>query len=170
MGIKVNPAELKRWESAGLIAPPAPKPGRASPPPPTPGVVLHHHEDDGGPDWRLTLTLRGMKLVSRANAREHWTARHARGRAEAAALALAWIAAGLEGWHPPLPLHIILIRVGGKTMDGDNLASAFKAIRDALAGLVGIDDGDDRIRWRCKQRPGPEAMVRLTLAGGPQPK
>jgi hypothetical protein len=37
-------------------------------------------------------------------------------------------------------------------MDDDNLTSALKAIRDQIASLIGVDDGDHSIEWRYEQR------------------
>jgi len=37
-------------------------------------------------------------------------------------------------------------------MDDDNLARAFKAIRDSIANKLGVDDGEtDKIRFRYDQ-------------------
>jgi hypothetical protein len=44
-------------------------------------------------------------------------------------------------------------------MDSDNLAGAFKALRDAVAALLDVDDGTDRIRWHYRQKPGPHAVA-----------
>ena len=151
MGLRIAPDEVRRWEKAGLI-PPATPPTRRPPP----ATGHHHHEDDAAPpNWRVTLTLTGLTLVSRSNAREHWSTRHRRDQREAEALRRAWHTAGLSGWAVPLPVAVTLTRIGGKPMDGDNLQSSLKAIRDAVAALIAIDDGDERITWRYRQRSGP---------------
>lgn len=46
-----------------------------------------------------------------------------------------------------------LTRIGGQPMDSDNLARAFKAVRDAVAHWLGIDDGSPLIAWTYDQRP-----------------
>ena len=92
-----------------------------------------------------------LRLVSRSNAREHWSVRHARDKREAGALRAAWTSAGLAGWIVPLPCSVTLARLGGKEMDGDNLQGALKAVRDAAAKLIGVDDADDRVKWRYRQ-------------------
>lgn len=38
-----------------------------------------------------------------------------------------------------------------RRMDDDNLAHAFKPMRDAIALELGIDDGDPRMRWEYGQ-------------------
>ena len=158
MGMKVAPAELKRWQSAGLIPIACcPKRGKA--------VVGHHqHQGDGRPAWRVSLTLPDLRLVSRANAREHWGKRHARDKRESHSLRAAWHAAGLNGWATPLPVAVTLTRLGGKPMDGDNLQGALKALRDAVATLIAVDDADDRVKWRYRQKPGHKtASVTITI-------
>ena len=157
MGMRIPAAELKRWERAGLIAPAGP-PNR-----PPGGPQLRDDDDCQPPCWRVLLTLPGLKLVSRSNAREHWATRHKRDKREAQALRAAWHAAGLAGWRVPLPAIVTLTRIGGKRMDGDNLQSAYKAIRDAAAKLIGIDDADERVRWRYRQKPGQLPMVLIAI-------
>jgi hypothetical protein len=39
-------------------------------------------------------------------------------------------------------------------LDGDNLQSGFKAVRDGVADWLGVDDGDKRIDWQYGQRSG----------------
>ena len=171
MGVRVHPAELRRWHSEGLVrVPPAPSRPPKSPLSAAPGVTKPPAVPDGAvrsgaapPPWRVTLTLPGLGLTSRSNAREHWTTRRRRDRAEEVAVRLAWAGAGLGGWHPPLPLTVVMVRLGGKPMDDDNLGGAFKALRDALAELLGVDDGDPRVRWRPRQSPGPARSVRISI-------
>ena len=160
MGIKVSPATVRQWEQSGLIPPAAPPKRRK------PGA--HQHRDDGDlpPRWRVAIEIPGLALTSRSNERSHWSTRHRRDKREAQAVRSAWRAAGLSGWTVPLPVKVTLTRIGGKRMDGDNLQSALKAVRDQLAKLIGIDDGDARVRWRYRQKPGPTPAVTLTLRRG----
>jgi P2-related tail formation protein len=39
-------------------------------------------------------------------------------------------------------------------LDGDNLQSGFKAVRDGVADWLGIDDGSQLVEWEYRQRPG----------------
>lgn len=52
------------------------------------------------------------------------------------------------------PLCVItLTRVGARMLDPDNLANSFKAVQDAIAKRLGIDDGDQsKVRWVYEQR------------------
>ena len=51
-------------------------------------------------------------------------------------------------------LVVTLTRIGTRKLDGDNLASGFKAVRDAIAQAFCIDDGSDRWTWQYDQRIG----------------
>ena len=65
-----------------------------------------------------------------------------------------WLRANAGG--PIGRVRVTLVRTGGSRMDDDNLAGAFKAVRDQVARIVGRDDGDERFwEWRYEQRPGP---------------
>lgn len=41
-----------------------------------------------------------------------------------------------------------------RMLDSDNLAGAFKAVRDGVAEAMGIDDGSERLEWRYAQTQG----------------
>ena len=98
-----------------------------------------------------------MRLPSAANLREHWAvrAKRAKGQRER-----AWL--HVRGALPLATLQrarvvgaiIELVRVAPRKLDSDNLASAFKAVRDGVADCLGIDDGDERLEWRYSQRRG----------------
>jgi hypothetical protein len=46
---------------------------------------------------------------------------------------------------------VTIIRVGYREVDDDSIVPGFKALRDAIAASLGVDDGDKRIRWRYSQ-------------------
>ena len=50
---------------------------------------------------------------------------------------------------------VTLTRCGPRLMDTDNSVSALKSVRDEVAALLRIDDGDERLRWVYQQRKGP---------------
>lgn len=52
--------------------------------------------------------------------------------------------------------QVTLVAVRQKRLDDDNLAGGFKALRDAIAESLGIDDGDERIEWIYRQQIGPK--------------
>ena len=92
-----------------------------------------------------------LKIVSVANLRLHWAvkAKLAKKHRQSAFNALAGLAA-----PPAPPCTIVLTRVAPKPLDGDNLQSAFKAVRDGVADWLGVDDGHKQIDWQYFQRPG----------------
>ena len=66
-------------------------------------------------------------------------------------------------------LRVTLIAVRQKRLDDDNLAGGFKALRDAIADSLGIDDGDERIEWIYRQQVGPKphgTIVMITTKKG----
>ena len=99
-----------------------------------------------------------MQLPSGANLREHWAVRSKRiaqhrevGRR---------IGSSYE-WGGG-PIEILLHRVGKRELDDDNLAYAFKGIRDGIADGLGLDNGNDhRIIWLYAQSTGKEACIRV---------
>jgi hypothetical protein len=99
-----------------------------------------------------------MKVASVANLREHWRSKARRNAVQRAAVHLAVTSAWARGERiadPPPPGTVVTFtRVAPRELDDDNLASAFKAIRDQVAAEMGIDDRDKRVRWAYAQRKG----------------
>ena len=66
-----------------------------------------------------------------------------------------------------LPMAATLTRVATRRLDDDNLASAFKAIRDEVAAFFRLDDGSQLWRWRYEQAKGaPAIQFRFEVAEG----
>jgi hypothetical protein len=98
-----------------------------------------------------------VRLDSVANMREHWGVKHKRAKAHR-------LAAVMVKPHP-LPCVVEIVRVGKRDLDGDNLQSACKALRDGIADRLGIDDADPRVEWRYSQQRGDyQAIVRVEAA------
>lgn len=111
-----------------------------------------------------------LRTVSALNKREHWGARAARVRRERRATGLAALAVGFNKTVGKRlveqgPLVVCLQRVARRSMDDDNLRGALKAVRDALAQILGIDDADPRVSWAYSQRQGnkQEYAVEVTV-------
>jgi len=98
---------------------------------------------------RVVTIKAPLRLVSRANQRQHWTGHWRRDKEEQLVVRSLL---NREGDPPPPPVTVELTRVAPRSLDSDNLQGAFKAVRDAVAAWLGIDDGDDRIEWRYAQR------------------
>lgn len=96
----------------------------------------------------LTLTL-PLRIESVANQREHWAAKAKRAKTQRrAAIVIA------KQQLPSLPCVVTLTRIAPRTLDGDNLQSAFKGLRDGVADRLGVDDKDPRVTWLYAQEPG----------------
>ena len=94
-----------------------------------------------------------IRIVSVANAREHWSAKAKRAkdhRFTAYMATRAW----LRGRKLPRPIEVTLTRLAPRKLDGDNLQSAFKALRDGVADALAIDDGSAEATWLYEQRVG----------------
>lgn len=66
------------------------------------------------------------------------------------------VARALDNGVPPresraIRLVISLTRFGRRKLDDDNLAGAFKPLRDKIAKDLGVNDADSRVRWECGQ-------------------
>jgi len=81
-----------------------------------------------------------IKVISEANQRSHWAERKRRFDGQKIELQYYWRQA-LKGKKPSLPCRVRLTRIGPKALDSDNLAGAFKAVRDQIAKEIGVDDG-----------------------------
>ena len=127
-----------------------------------PGVLL-----STAPRWSVTL-YPPCRVVSEANKRGHWSLGYRRARSQREAVAATWKASPMRGaWcrlDHLLPLTVTLTHIG-RRMDGDNLNRAFKAIRDEVAWQIGVDDGDERVKWVYEQRTGAPG-VEVTISGG----
>lgn len=107
-----------------------------------------------------------IRTVSEANARVHWSARakRARSQRQASKLITASHLRGLD-WRAfkHLPLTITLTRMSPRKLDSDNLAGAFKAVRDGIADALGIDDGSDRLEWVYAQQKSKLVGVQVDI-------
>lgn len=72
---------------------------------------------------------------------------------ELAQLRPTWEAGSPTGYSGLL--RVTLTRQAPRLMDDDNSVSALKAVRDEVALLLRLDDGDERLRWVYAQRKGP---------------
>lgn len=56
-----------------------------------------------------------------------------------------------QGDVAPIGMIVCMTRYGQEYIDTDNIESGFKAVRDVVAGWLGIDDSDFRVSWVCRQ-------------------
>ena len=100
----------------------------------------------------MKVTVRvPLRTKPEGNGREHWRAVAKRRKAEhlAVGLMLARYAPALRMYDEPLVCTMTRISAG--KLDSDNLQSALKGVRDAVAKSLGVDDGGDVVEWRYKQ-------------------
>lgn len=108
---------------------------------------------------QLSLPIKAECL---ANKRWHW-ARKARHNSVQRVLAKLEVAT-LWKKLPKGPWLVTLTRIGKKVMDDDNLANAFKAIRDGVADGLRVDDGDrSRVSWQYEQRIGKTYSIEIRI-------
>jgi hypothetical protein len=114
----------------------------------------------------VVVTVPGLKVVSEANTKCHWAERWRRAGEQKAATLVALTGVG-RGVRTRLQaargLKVRFVRVGGKKMDSDNLAGAFKAVRDELARWLGVDDGDDWYTWEWPAQEHGERCIRIEM-------
>lgn len=102
----------------------------------------------------MTVTM-PIRLVSEANMREHWFVKNKRKKQQQAIVQACWISEGMNRVEWRFPLKITFTRIGARRMDSDNLAGSGKAVRDELAKLLGVNDGDEtKVTWHYQQRTG----------------
>lgn len=94
-----------------------------------------------------------IKTISEANSRDHWAVRRRRKEDQQSQMMIA-LMNNLHGRKIKFPCVVKLTRIGPNKLDGDNLQSAFKGIRDVIAKKLGVDDGDDeKVKWEYDQMP-----------------
>jgi hypothetical protein len=96
-----------------------------------------------------------VRIESEANTRCHWAARKKRFDEQRMVTRCAMRNCGT---HPGFVIGrnatVTLTRVGPRRLDDDNLAGGFKAVRDEIARILNVDDGDPRVTWRYEQERG----------------
>ena len=109
----------------------------------------------GGAGPVTPIAIIAMKLPSLANSRLHW-----RERARVVKDQRTHVAFTLAGSpRPPTPCVIHLERHGVRLLDDDNLASAFKGVRDEVALWLAVDDKPGSgVEWRYAQHAGSTAQ------------
>lgn len=106
--------------------------------------------------------------VSESNERGRWARA---GRTIAARTAVSrtigpWLpalASYSAHYHSGFPLRVVFTRLGGRKLDRSNLATALKAVEDALAMMMGADDGNPKWQAEWEQEPGGKHGVRIEL-------
>lgn len=122
-----------------------------------------------------------LRIESVANLREHWAKKAARTAAHRAmgkllahqaSLWLRWklSMAGERVWRCPVVprMRVTITRIAPRSLDSDNVQSAFKAFRDGIADHFGVDDRADWYEWRYEQRKGKPREYAVEVLVEPQ--
>lgn len=123
-------------------------------------------------DARSWIVAVNTQVVSEANARRMWRATWDHSRKQRAAVAAVLLTTrGIDRSRVKTIVMTSLYAREPHKMDSDNLAAAFKAVRDEIAlFLTGIGngrgDGDDRFRWVYLQRKSQEVGIEVGLIYG----
>ncbi len=64
----------------------------------------------------------------------------------------------------PGVITVEMTRLGGRSLDSDNLQASMKYVRDTAALFLGKPDNDPLIRWEYYQEPGGPSGVRVRLS------
>lgn len=109
----------------------------------------------------ISSVLTGL-LPSAGNAREHWRARAKRAK-EQRTHGRLMVGGSIESLFKQIdgPIFIRFVRVAPRPLDDDNLAFAFKCIRDGVADAFGVADNHPRIHWEYAQERGKPAQIRI---------
>ena len=107
-----------------------------------------------------------IRTVSEANSSEHWSKKHKRHKSQKTQVYYAFHT------HMPkisFPCIVKLTRISARSLDSDNLVSAFKWIRDEIAAKLtgnntpGRADDDSRISWEYSQKQDKEQAVLIEI-------
>lgn len=121
----------------------------------------------------ITTTVE-LETRAETNQHTHWRERNARAR-EANAVVFDALAVLAERPDARRGLVVRMTRIVGSErdlLDDDNVAAALKAVRDAVARWLGIDDRSPRVTWIASEMhaPGPmRARLELFVRGAPAP-
>lgn len=103
-----------------------------------------------------------METKSELNMREHWAQRNRRFKAQKEQV--CWEFLRSKHGPPDLPVTVLFVRCAPRSLDkGDNLNSAFKAIRDQVAKQLGVDDADPRVSWDYDQEKAKTPAIKIKI-------
>lgn len=126
-----------------------------------PNGDMDYCEEYHGTRSHVATVIVPIRTVSELNRHEHWRHRQKRARAQRAAVMLI-VPTRVTFPYRPEPVHVHITRLAARKLDTDNLASSQKAARDAIATLLGVDDGNERlVTWSYGQEQQRGYAVRI---------
>lgn len=103
-----------------------------------------------------------IRTVSEANQREHWATKNRRNKRQQEAVGYALLSK--RALLPKPPVLVNLCRLAKRSMDPDNLVGSFKHVQDAVAKILGVNDGDrSKVRWMYEEETGHPYGVEITI-------
>lgn len=112
----------------------------------------------------VSVPIPGLKLET-VNRREHHMTRARRVKQQRNLVTLVLRGTVAAQMMLVAPLVVTITRLGPRRLDDDNATGSAKAVRDAVAKTLGIDDRDPRVRWQVTQATGPYAThIRIERA------
>jgi hypothetical protein len=114
----------------------------------------------------FSIHIDGLKTESEMNLREHWGKRDRRRKEQQKAVYFSWRQTAFGRSLPKLPVVVKLTRFGPRLLDSDNNVSSFKHVRDTVAALLKVDDGDvSKIQFEYDQRIDSDYGVAILVEG-----
>ena len=106
-----------------------------------------------------------IRTWSEANIHQHWAkkARRAKLQREGVAMVLRSKNIPKLDYYGLFSVDVTLIRFAPRRLDSDNLQGSFKAVRDGVADVFGIDDRDSRIKFSYQQEKAREYGIRIEI-------
>jgi hypothetical protein len=111
-----------------------------------------------------------IHTVSEANVRTHWAAKAQRTKLHRSTAQWQMRAQAGHGFRHPLPCVVTLTRIAPRELDGDNLQTSMKAVRDGIADWLGVDDRNPQVTWNYAQKKGKPKQYAVTVEVSPIPK
>lgn len=96
----------------------------------------------GQAGFQLTVPV---TTVNKNNVDEHWTKRRRRVLKERNAVLVCWL--GVPPVQVPCEVRLVRIAPARNHLDDDGAVAALKTVRDEVARLIGVDDGDARVKF-----------------------
>lgn len=155
---KPTAADLRAWAAKGLI-----RADQAAPPAePKPELVAASFAPPA--TWVVPVPVPSLANERQWQARTRVAQAHRKAVSRALGPHLRHLSPFAEHFHAGGVLVITLTRLGGRALDrAANLPAALKYVEDAVALVVGADDGAPNWRCECRQEPGGPAGVRIEL-------
>lgn len=103
---------------------------------------------------KMKKTTIPLRILSEGNINDHWSKKHRRNKIQTQCVRFFW---KRDIGKIKLPVTITLVRQAPRTLDSDNLVTAFKHVRDTIADLIipglqpGRADADNRLKFDYRQ-------------------